>query len=106
MAIRNIRATYPRDLPRNLPRNLALARPDGGRGPVATGPPKMARSGDRTWRTGEPKGARAGYDCVGVKNRKMAPRGWFASAHNRPPCASMIERQIESPIPKPVGLVV
>jgi hypothetical protein len=28
----------------------------------------------------------------------------FALAHNRPPCASMIERQIDSPNPKPLGL--
>jgi two-component system, sensor histidine kinase and response regulator len=30
-----------------------------------------------------------------------APQGTFARAHNRPPCASMIERQIDSPSPKP-----
>ena len=48
----------------------------------------------------------SGYGCTGVKNLKIAPRGSFASTHNRPPCASMIERQIDRPIPKPVGLVV
>jgi hypothetical protein len=35
-----------------------------------------------------------------------APSGSFASAHNRPPCPSTIERQIESPNPIPLGLVV
>jgi hypothetical protein len=30
----------------------------------------------------------------------MAPRGRFALAHNRPPCDSMIERQIDRPSPK------
>ena len=33
-------------------------------------------------------------------------RGTFALAHSRPPCASMIERQIDSPMPKPSGFVV
>src|SRR4051812_38184861 len=37
---------------------------------------------------------------------KTAPRGSFALAHSRPPCAATMERQIESPSPKPVGLVV
>jgi hypothetical protein len=36
----------------------------------------------------------------------MAPRGTFALAHNRPPCASMIERQIDNPSPKPLGFVL
>jgi hypothetical protein len=36
----------------------------------------------------------------------MAPRDMFTLAHNLPPCASMIERQIDSPSPKPLGLVV
>ena len=27
-------------------------------------------------------------------------------AHNRPPCASMIERQIDNPMPMPPGFVV
>ena len=40
----------------------------------------------------------------GVKNWKIAPCGSFASTHNRPPCASMIERQIDRPMPKPLGL--
>jgi S-(hydroxymethyl)glutathione dehydrogenase/alcohol dehydrogenase len=30
----------------------------------------------------------------------------LALAHNRPPCASTIERQIDSPSPKPLGFVV
>src|ERR1700692_1084465 len=36
----------------------------------------------------------------------MAPWGMVAVAHSRPPWASMIERQIESPIPMPPDLVV
>jgi hypothetical protein len=43
---------------------------------------------------------------AGTVNSKTAPRGSFAVAHNRPPCLSMIERQIDSPSPKPSGLVV
>jgi hypothetical protein len=30
----------------------------------------------------------------------------FELAHNRPRCPSMIERQIDSPIPNPVDFVV
>src|SRR5216684_4075630 len=44
--------------------------------------------------------------CPGRLNRKVAPWGMFAVAHIRPPCASMIERQIDSPMPMPPGLVV
>jgi hypothetical protein len=36
----------------------------------------------------------------------VAPWGAFAVAHSRPPWASMIERQIESPLPVPPDLVV
>src|SRR6516162_596480 len=36
----------------------------------------------------------------------MAPRGRLAVIHNRPPWASMIDRQIASPIPMPCALVV
>jgi hypothetical protein len=39
-------------------------------------------------------------------NSNVAPRGTFALAHNRPPCASMIERQIDRPIPMPADFVV
>jgi hypothetical protein len=45
-------------------------------------------------------------DWTGTVNRKMAPRGSLVFAHSRPPCASMIERQMERPSPKPSGLVV
>jgi hypothetical protein len=44
--------------------------------------------------------------ATGKVNRKTAPLGSFAPAHNRPPCASTIERQIERPNPNPPGLVV
>ena len=43
---------------------------------------------------------------AGAVNRKVAPRGRLALAHIRPPCASTIERQIDSPIPIPSGFVV
>ena len=42
----------------------------------------------------------------GRVNWNMAPRGSFAVAHNRPPCASMMERQMVRPMPMPLGLVV
>src|ERR1700733_4888962 len=42
----------------------------------------------------------------GNVNWKTAPRGALALAHNRPPYGSMIERQIDSPSPRPFGLVV
>jgi len=34
---------------------------------------------------------------AGTVNLKTAPRGEFAVTHIRPQCASIIERQIESP---------
>ena len=43
---------------------------------------------------------------AGRVNWKLAPRGTVAAAHTRPPWASMIERQIDSPMPIPPGLVV
>jgi len=39
-------------------------------------------------------------------NSNVAPRGRFALAHNCPLCASIIDRQIDSPSPKPLGFVV
>jgi hypothetical protein len=46
------------------------------------------------------------FFSIGSVMQKTAPRGSFGVAQSRPPCASTIERQIERPIPKPVGLVV
>src|ERR1043165_9065714 len=43
---------------------------------------------------------------VGKVNWKTAPRGEFAVAQRRPPCASIIVRLIASPIPMPSGFVV
>jgi hypothetical protein len=43
---------------------------------------------------------------AGKVNLNTAPRGSFASAHSRPSWASMIDRQIDSPIPVPLDLVV
>lgn len=39
-------------------------------------------------------------------NRNAAPRSAFASAHSRPPCESMMDRQIDRPIPTPLDFVV
>lgn len=39
-------------------------------------------------------------------NRKTAPSGLFGATHNRPSWASMIERQIDRPIPIPPDFVV
>ena len=46
------------------------------------------------------------FSTPGKVNRNTAPRGSFASVHNRPPWASMIDRQIDSPIPTPLDFVV
>ena len=43
---------------------------------------------------------------AGNVNVKTAPRGSPAATHNRPSCASMIERQIDRPIPSPLDFVV
>jgi hypothetical protein len=43
---------------------------------------------------------------LGTVNCTTAPRGTFAVAHSRPPCASIIRRLIASPRPSPCGLVV
>jgi hypothetical protein len=46
------------------------------------------------------------FSALAKVNRNSAPRDAFPSAHSRPPCASMIDRQIDSPIPTPLGFVV
>src|SRR5262249_50842167 len=43
---------------------------------------------------------------VGKVNRKTVPRVMPGEAHKRPPCDSMIDRQIDKPIPMPSALVV
>ena len=43
---------------------------------------------------------------VGTVNRKILPPRRFGDAHRRPPWDSMIDRQIDKPIPIPPGLVV
>jgi hypothetical protein len=52
----------------------------------------------------------AGHDVlwlrVGNVNWKTAPCGTLLETHNRPPCASMIARQIDRPTPTPLGFVV
>jgi hypothetical protein len=46
------------------------------------------------------------FSSTGSLKQKTVPRGSFGAAQSWPPCASTSERQIERPIPKPVGLVV
>ena len=43
---------------------------------------------------------------AGRLNRKVAPRSEAPSVHKRPPCDSMMDRLMRSPIPVPWGLVV
>src|SRR5262245_64480193 len=43
---------------------------------------------------------------VGNVNRKAVPLLAPGEAHKRPPCDSMIDRQIDKPIPMPSALVV
>ena len=43
---------------------------------------------------------------IGMAKLKVAPRVGLFVAQMRPPCASMIEREIDRPMPRPVGLVV
>src|SRR5712671_5340756 len=43
---------------------------------------------------------------AGIVNRNRAPCDACPVAHSRPPWASMIERQIESPMPMPFDFVV
>jgi ribose/xylose/arabinose/galactoside ABC-type transport system permease subunit len=50
--------------------------------------------------------SRCDYRRIGITNSKLAPCGSFGVARTHPPCASTIERQIESPIPMPPGFVV
>ncbi len=42
---------------------------------------------------------------MGTVKRNTVPCGSHDDTHKRPPCASMIERQIESPIPRPSDFV-
>jgi hypothetical protein len=44
--------------------------------------------------------------AVGTVNAKVVPGPALGSAHNRPPCASTIERLMARPMPIPSGLVV
>ena len=52
--------------------------------------------------------AAATHDCssTGSVKQKTAPWRLFGAAHSRPPCASIIEWQIDRPMPIPSGLVV
>jgi hypothetical protein len=44
--------------------------------------------------------------ALGILKRNTVPWGAFSSAHKRPPWESMMDRQIDSPIPTPLGFVV
>src|ERR1700745_2348387 len=43
---------------------------------------------------------------AGKVKQKLAPRGELLAAHRRPPCDSIMERLMRSPMPVPCGLVV
>ncbi len=68
--------------------------------------PDRRRSGDQGARGARPPDHDALPEWAGTVKLNSAPRGMFAVAHNRPPCASMIDWQIDSPNPNPEGLVV
>ena len=57
-----------------------------------------------------PKHWTSGHDTCsrtwGSVNENVAPGPALDDAHIRPPCASMMERQIDNPMPIPFGLVV
>jgi len=61
-------------------------------------------------RTPVPQRRRFGHDVFsragGTVNANVAPGPALGDAQIRPPCASMMERQIDNPIPIPLGLVV
>jgi hypothetical protein len=79
--------------------------PAGGLLPRLTPKPTLATTGLIFPKGRAPNhGALSG--CAGSVKLKMAPRGTLVLAHNRPPCPSMMERQIDRPIPKTPGLVV
>ncbi len=44
--------------------------------------------------------------CAGIWKRKIEPPFGFGSAQMRPPCASMIERLMDKPMPMPLFFVV
>lgn len=46
------------------------------------------------------------YSCNGREKENVLPESGLFAAHNRPRCASMIDRQIARPNPRPSGLVV
>jgi hypothetical protein len=47
-----------------------------------------------------------GRSGPGIVNRNSVPCGVHGEAQSRPPCASIILRQIDSPMPMPADLVV
>jgi len=54
------------------------------------------------WTSGHDAFSRAG----GTVNANVAPGPALDDAHIRPPCASMMEREIDNPMPIPLVLVV
>jgi FixJ family two-component response regulator len=55
---------------------------------------------------GSPEGVVSSASARGNVNRNTVPCGSFASTHSFPPWASMMERQIESPVPVSLDFVV
>jgi len=82
--------------------------------PPLSGPSVNSRLTHRNWRerrSGVSKATRRDrHDALpgwaGTVKWKVAPWGALEVTHKRPACASMIERQIDSPIPRPPGFVV
>jgi hypothetical protein len=68
-------------------------------------PPIRQLRGPLSANTNLQRGAASSHSR-GRVNWNMAPRGSFGATRSRPPCASMMERQMVRPIPMPLGLVV
>src|SRR5262245_64523568 len=92
---------------------------DAHRHEVAPARQRFAQRSDPHWHSGgwlwslqrlRPRGADDGY-AAGARSssrvkRKVLPWSALRAAHRRPPWASMIERLIERPMPRPFGLVL
>src|SRR5882724_2163161 len=91
-------------------RGRRLAAPGAGALPIfyCIVPPKRTRSRAARARPstndkcdGRGLAHDAALPASGRLIRNVAPGPWFGSAHNRPPCASMIEREMVKPMPIP-----
>src|SRR5215210_9006194 len=70
-------------------------------------PHRSVRHGGKADRDTRPQTTPAGFTASARRtNRKIEPRGALGTTDNMPPWASMIDRQIERPIPIPPDFVV